>query len=310
MALMRKPLPQMPYNGGRWGPPGAFRHRVRSGESWASLSQRDGWGQPIDLVKFNFRTTDPREVNWYLKNFVGCVLETDDGKNYRFSDGAKPGHIFTRTLFPEDAAINTGPYVPPPLPTPIPDDDDGTPAWWARSGTWWGVGGKVGGHGGIEGVDVVSAAMFSYETMSDCFLLRIHTSRQGPGVGLSGGLVFVFVTGIKRPTFLRGVQTDGLDFNVAVGGKWGALAKSAAKLPNIAKIANAAKLGHLVLEQGDQLSELSNAMKGLYALAGVEPGSSQVAVTVIDSGIGGGLELSVYWAVNKYEVPWVHDSLA
>ncbi|MGL4496193.1 MAG: hypothetical protein ACRCUX_10280, partial [Beijerinckiaceae bacterium] len=39
---------------------------------------------PIDLVRLNFGTTDLAEVNWYLKNYVGCTQTTSDGKNYTF----------------------------------------------------------------------------------------------------------------------------------------------------------------------------------------------------------------------------------
>ncbi|MET0606732.1 MAG: hypothetical protein ABWZ80_09770 [Beijerinckiaceae bacterium] len=41
--------------------------------------------EPIELVKFNFRTTDFGEVNWYLKNYVGCTQATTDKKNYSFA---------------------------------------------------------------------------------------------------------------------------------------------------------------------------------------------------------------------------------
>lgn len=308
MALSKKPLPLKPYAGGSWGPKGAFRHRVRTGENWVSLAKRDGWARAQDLVAFNFGTTDAREVNWYLKNFVGCVLETDDRKNYRFSDEASPGVVFTRTLFPEDKGINTPGWTPPP--PPLPDaGDDGTPGWWARTGTWWGIGGKAGGQAGVKGLDVLSAVLFSYETMADRFLLRIFTERTGLGAGFSGGMSVVFVTGIKKPQFLKGIRLGDVDFSVSVGGKWGALAKAVSKIPNAAKYAAAARYGHYVAELADDVDYSVNLMKGLFAGAGVKVGSHEPTVTVIDTGIGGGAELSVYYALNSFEVPWTIDTL-
>jgi hypothetical protein len=46
------------------------------------------------LVTHNFGTTNEREINWYLRNFVGCTLPTRDGKNWRFSRAANPGLIY------------------------------------------------------------------------------------------------------------------------------------------------------------------------------------------------------------------------
>ena len=43
-------------------------------------------------------------VNWYLKNYVGCILETSDHKNCRFdgSDPLKPEHIYTKNKLKGD----------------------------------------------------------------------------------------------------------------------------------------------------------------------------------------------------------------
>ena len=41
------------------------------------------------MIEFNFKTRNPREVNWYLREYVGCVKTTQDGKNYTF-EGADP----------------------------------------------------------------------------------------------------------------------------------------------------------------------------------------------------------------------------
>ncbi|MBL8211382.1 MAG: hypothetical protein JNK87_11750, partial [Bryobacterales bacterium] len=46
------------------------------------------------LLMHNFGTTHPAQINWYLRNYVGCTLATRDGKNWRFSHKAQPGLIY------------------------------------------------------------------------------------------------------------------------------------------------------------------------------------------------------------------------
>jgi hypothetical protein len=64
----------------------------KDGWDWASAAISFGIFDPLDLIHFNFLTTNPREVNWYLWKYVGCV-NSDDGKNFTFA-GADPGVIF------------------------------------------------------------------------------------------------------------------------------------------------------------------------------------------------------------------------
>ncbi len=61
------------------------------GTNWWNLANRFGYENPWDLIIYNFRTEDPREVNWYLEQFVGCYIH--DGDNYLFADAA-PGFIY------------------------------------------------------------------------------------------------------------------------------------------------------------------------------------------------------------------------
>jgi hypothetical protein len=46
------------------------------------------------LIQYNFETRSPDEINWYLKNRVGCTRTTIDGSNYRFSSTDKPGIVY------------------------------------------------------------------------------------------------------------------------------------------------------------------------------------------------------------------------
>lgn len=70
----------------------SVRHRVRDGESWDSLAAR--YGVPArDIIMANFKTLVPEEVNWYLRNYVGCNKPTRDGNNWMFSSSAVPGIV-------------------------------------------------------------------------------------------------------------------------------------------------------------------------------------------------------------------------
>lgn len=74
-------------------PPNSDEYEVEDGDNWNRIAKRiglDTW----DLIYFNFKTRNPREVNWYLKHYVGCDTPTPDGKNWKFSSTANPGKIY------------------------------------------------------------------------------------------------------------------------------------------------------------------------------------------------------------------------
>ena len=71
------------------GPP----YKVKDGDNWWSIAA----AHRIDvgaLIAFNFKTSNPDEINWYLREKVGCRLETPDHDNYRFSSRDDPGKIY------------------------------------------------------------------------------------------------------------------------------------------------------------------------------------------------------------------------
>jgi hypothetical protein len=92
MPLETEPIIKVPKN---HVPSNSEKYKVKDGDSWESIAKRIGvdvW----DLIYFNFKTKNPREVNWYLGHYdyVGCKTTTTDGKNWRFSASAKPGIIY------------------------------------------------------------------------------------------------------------------------------------------------------------------------------------------------------------------------
>src|SRR5690242_4349644 len=82
------PLPKGVRAGSRPQP-----HRVVDGETLESVAKKHGIAIN-HLIQHNFATLDPAEINWYLREHVGCTLPTKDGKNWRFSSTARPGLIY------------------------------------------------------------------------------------------------------------------------------------------------------------------------------------------------------------------------
>ncbi|MEO5859980.1 MAG: LysM peptidoglycan-binding domain-containing protein [Pyrinomonadaceae bacterium] len=73
--------------------PNSTSYRVKDGDNWQTIAAKAGV-TPSDLIKFNFRTVVPEEVNWYLREYVGCNVKTPDGRNWRFSSSANPGILY------------------------------------------------------------------------------------------------------------------------------------------------------------------------------------------------------------------------
>jgi hypothetical protein len=104
--MARLPEPKTTLQAGfkpKWTPAKALDHwpprdirgqyRVKAGESWLAIAM--GWLVPDvwDLIYFNFRTEDPKKVNWYMRHYLGCCKPAADGKNFSFAD-ADPGLLY------------------------------------------------------------------------------------------------------------------------------------------------------------------------------------------------------------------------
>jgi len=73
-------------------PEGSFEHNVSDGESWYKLQDR--YRIPAKtIIESNFKTTIPKEVNWYLREYVNCKVATPDRYNWCFSTSAREGGI-------------------------------------------------------------------------------------------------------------------------------------------------------------------------------------------------------------------------
>ena len=90
------PVEKRPAHPIRRGPPPESRqppHKVRDNETLETVARKYGISAH-HLVMHNFGTTDAAEINWYLREYVGCKVPTHDGKNWRFSNTADPGLIY------------------------------------------------------------------------------------------------------------------------------------------------------------------------------------------------------------------------
>jgi hypothetical protein len=101
------PAGRNPYD--TYGRPHLFYpYKVTSQDDWSTVTARANLSSPAELIAMNFfgAKDDPAVVNWYLRNYVGCV-HSRDGSNCSFSNEAKPGIIW----------LPLTPYVQwPPIP--------------------------------------------------------------------------------------------------------------------------------------------------------------------------------------------------
>jgi hypothetical protein len=67
-------------------------HKVRTGETLVSLAAKAGLSGK-ELTEFNWGTSDPKEINRFLRDVVGCTKKTADGKNYMFDSSDDPGIV-------------------------------------------------------------------------------------------------------------------------------------------------------------------------------------------------------------------------
>ena len=78
-------------------------------EDWGSVARKFGVDVK-ELIHFNFLTTDPDEVNWYLRRHTGCKKVSPSGNNWMFSNDANPGIIYIPPA--EDREITYEPDPP------------------------------------------------------------------------------------------------------------------------------------------------------------------------------------------------------
>jgi hypothetical protein len=91
MPIEKKPASPLPKGArpGSLNPP----YKVTDADSLETVARKFSVSVTA-LIQHNFATMDPAEINWYLREQVGCNKPTADGKNWCFSSSAKPGLMY------------------------------------------------------------------------------------------------------------------------------------------------------------------------------------------------------------------------
>ncbi|PCJ18652.1 MAG: hypothetical protein COB04_06990 [Gammaproteobacteria bacterium] len=206
MPLLKLPAKPVPRN---FAPALFTSYKVKDGDTLASIAKAHGM-EVWELIYENFKTLDPREANWYLKNYVGCTKETNDKVNLAFSSKDKPGII----------------YVPVPTPhSPILTIN--SPTQSALNNVWAGI---AKGHSAdlfVAGAFDVTGIVYNLGDNAPNVrnaVLNINGYKFGPGLGGSIGATLVIAYGYPQARDMVG-ETNGFDFDLAVGVKLGDLLK-------------------------------------------------------------------------------------
>lgn len=206
------PVEKRPVNPVHKGyiPPNFKAYKVKKGESLETIARANNM-ELWELIYDNFKTKNPAEANWYLKNHVGCSEKTKNGADYIFSSNDSPGVIY---IPDKTKAI---PNVPKKV----------EPAQSILRNVWAGVGKSHSGDLFVIGAHDLTGMVYNLgDEVPDIrnALVNINGFKFGPGLGASVGAVFVIAYGYPQAHSISGV-TGGKDFDLAIGAKLGDLLK-------------------------------------------------------------------------------------
>jgi len=159
-------------------------YKVKQGDSWRSIAKHhkmEAW----ELIYENFKTKNPAEINWYLKNYVGCVDATSNNDNWIFSANAKPGLIYIPSRGKEIPVVKS--------------TQDSVPA---LKKIWAGIAKAHSGDLFIVGAHDLTGRIYNLgDGLPDIrnATLNINGFKLGPGLGGSIGAVFVIAHGYDSP---------------------------------------------------------------------------------------------------------------
>ncbi|HUG62792.1 MAG TPA: hypothetical protein VMP03_13155 [Methylomirabilota bacterium] len=293
MPIVRQPNPlpsELDYI-----PPKSTPHKVASGDSWWTLADLPdvvaSGMSASDLCHFNFKTRKGSEINWYLREKVGCRRTTRDGNNYTFSIGDSPGIVYLPKL-----------GAPPPVneykPEPVKLD----------TRIWVGLAVKSGTQQMSSGQESMMGFAISVDNTDRWMIVNSQVTRPGFGFGVSGGLAVLIVSGVTRPAQLNGHSQSELDFNVSIGGNLGKAVKTAVAGGKYAGLINfIRKVGaktpsqfrKALLDDPDKIAELVKLAKANKEAWGLESDKPNVLMFDIPLAGAGG-ELSIFYATSTY----------
>lgn len=297
MGIVKKPNP-LPSEL-NYVPENSEPYKVTNRDSWFTLAERPeakrAGMSALDLCYFNFKTKKPPEINWYLYNKIGCRISTKNGKNYMFSNGDHPGVVYLPKVGP-----------PPPVNEFVPKTEPKTNAWF-------GIGAKAGTQVVVVGIETIFGYVASLDDIGKGMAIGASVNRFGPGVGASGGVCFIYITGVSDPAKLNGHQQGDWDFNLSLGGNWGKMAQATSKAKKLQPLINAIiKLGaktpgglkKALSAHPDKWVELIKAGKSVKESLGIDPNGDPNVFMFDVPFIGAGVEASVFFGVSNFNALW------
>ncbi len=176
-----------------------------------------------------------------------------------------------------------------------------TNLYWRRvarpseMGLWVGLAGKGGGELGI-GAEIDLGVVISAQLPSRWFAFGMKTGRIGAAAGIGGGLSLAIVTGVNAPNQIETKAYVGTDWAVSIGERWGTLAKNGLKAfgKTIQELSELGDRVKFCIEHGDWLVQLG---KGAYQEACLD--CEELDITIVDTPVGGGLELGYYFYLGE-----------
>jgi len=199
MPIERKPDNLVPKD---YHPPSSVLCRVKDGDSFISIANQYNM-EEWELIYENFKTRDTAEVNWYLRNYVGCKKQTLDGSNWIFSSDANPGFIH------------------------IPEQIINIPHLVKRSkleNVWAGIAKSHSGDlPGVGAHDLTGKIYNLGDELPDVrnAVININGFKFGLGLGGSIGAVFVIAYGYSNSYKMNGGVIGEWDIDLSLGAKLG-----------------------------------------------------------------------------------------
>lgn len=249
-----------------------------SGVMLLELDNEGGWRQ---LAPFhpNWRLILPSACGTW-KTAIGdeCVLYEETGSQQVFllrGFSANQGPAFFGLQGIQYQGSASWRRIAKPLP------ESGNPGMWA------GLAGKGGAAAGVGADAALCYVIPIHAPDSNGFAFLFYSGRFGANVGASGGAAFVLVTGVQKPMELNGFVQTGVDWALALGGKWSSMAKGLGKLDDLTKVIKAVH---------DNTDAIVGAAKSVYQGAFLDWEAKSVSVVDV---VGAGLEAGVYWFAGR-----------
>ncbi len=202
----KQPLPDW------YAPPHSKTHTLKDTDTWetiAALYHLD----VKQLIKFNFHTTVPEEVNWYLRRRTGCKVPSPSGLNWRFSSPRNsnpsapfPGiiHIPIKVMYFDGEELEGTPGVEQ-------EPGEGMDEWFSHHGVHL-------VHIMLDGIEWSEVAAQAFHLISETGLLEGALTVAGPAVALIGLGIILGIGGLEA---MEQIKYDealwGLSYGVVLG---------------------------------------------------------------------------------------------